>query len=79
MLFGRSYFMFRVFQKTGCVLVYSLCPQLFASGIYCKNSPTYDDLFGFAVEDVIEERRRGKKLVRITDLQTNAQAQIHFR
>ncbi|XP_039511796.1 uncharacterized protein phf11 isoform X2 [Pimephales promelas] len=35
---------------------------LFASGIYCKNSPTYDDLFGFAVEDVIEERRRGKKL-----------------
>ncbi|XP_077072628.1 uncharacterized protein phf11 isoform X4 [Siphateles boraxobius] len=35
---------------------------LFASGIYCRNSPTYDDLFGFTVEDVTKERRRGKKL-----------------
>ncbi|KTF83095.1 hypothetical protein cypCar_00014689 [Cyprinus carpio] len=25
---------------------------LYASGIYCKTSPTYDDLFGFAVEDL---------------------------
>ncbi|XP_016147793.1 uncharacterized protein [Sinocyclocheilus grahami] len=38
---------------------------LFASGIYSKNSPTYDDLFGFAVEDVKEEQRRGKRLVNI--------------
>uniref|UniRef100_A0A673KN53 PHD-type domain-containing protein n=1 Tax=Sinocyclocheilus rhinocerous TaxID=307959 RepID=A0A673KN53_9TELE len=36
---------------------------LFASGIYSKNSPTYDDLFGFAVEDVKEEQRRGKRLL----------------
>ncbi|XP_052004173.1 mucin-1-like [Xyrauchen texanus] len=35
---------------------------LFASGIYCKNSPTYDDLFGFAVDDVNQELRRGKRL-----------------
>ncbi|XDV30410.1 hypothetical protein PO909_033339 [Leuciscus waleckii] len=35
---------------------------LFASGIYCQHSPTYDDLFGFAVEDVRKERRRGQKL-----------------
>ncbi|XP_026073814.1 uncharacterized protein LOC113053201 isoform X3 [Carassius auratus] len=36
---------------------------LFASGIICKTSPTYDDLFGFAVEDVKEEQRRGKRLL----------------
>uniref|UniRef100_A0A8C1GVX6 PHD finger protein 11 n=1 Tax=Cyprinus carpio TaxID=7962 RepID=A0A8C1GVX6_CYPCA len=36
---------------------------LYASGIYCKTSPTYDDLFGFAVEDVKEEQRRGKRLL----------------
>ncbi|XP_027008306.2 uncharacterized protein phf11 isoform X2 [Tachysurus fulvidraco] len=35
---------------------------LYASGIYCKNSPTYDDLFGFDVEDVEREARRGGKL-----------------
>lgn len=49
-----------------------LCPQLFASGIYCKNSPTYDDLFGFDVDDVKDELRRGKRLVRLT-AETNAQ------
>ncbi|XP_056611566.1 histone-lysine N-methyltransferase 2A [Triplophysa dalaica] len=36
---------------------------LYASGIYSKNSPTYDDLFGFAVKDVKQEVRRGGKLV----------------
>ncbi|XP_067300922.1 uncharacterized protein phf11 [Pseudorasbora parva] len=36
---------------------------LFSSGIYCKNSPTYDDLFGFAVQDVKNEQRRGKRLI----------------
>lgn len=36
---------------------------LFASGIYCKNSPTYDDLFGFDVEDVKKELKRGKRLL----------------
>ncbi|KAF5893556.1 arginine-glutamic acid dipeptide repeats protein-like isoform X1, partial [Clarias magur] len=35
---------------------------LFASGIYCKSSPTFDDLFGFDVEDVKNECRRGRKL-----------------
>ncbi|XP_058642546.1 uncharacterized protein LOC131546721 isoform X2 [Onychostoma macrolepis] len=36
---------------------------LFASGIYCKNSPTYDDLFGFDVDDVKKELKRGKRLL----------------
>ncbi|GAA6083202.1 uncharacterized protein phf11 isoform X1 [Tachysurus ichikawai] len=36
---------------------------LYASGLYCKNSPTYDDLFGFDVEDVEKEARRGRKLL----------------
>ncbi|XP_053090286.1 uncharacterized protein phf11 isoform X2 [Pangasianodon hypophthalmus] len=35
---------------------------LYASGIYCKNSPTFDDLFGFDVEDVLNECKRGRKL-----------------
>ncbi|KAK3543933.1 hypothetical protein QTP70_031838 [Hemibagrus guttatus] len=35
---------------------------LYASGIYCKNSPSFDDLFGFDVEDVETEARRGRKL-----------------
>ncbi|XP_042558907.1 PHD finger protein 6 [Clupea harengus] len=35
---------------------------LYASGIYCKDSPEYDDLFGFSVEDVKQEGKRGKKL-----------------
>ncbi|XP_056321689.1 proteoglycan 4 isoform X3 [Danio aesculapii] len=35
---------------------------LFSSNIYCKNSPIYDDLFGFDLEDVKKEQRRGKKL-----------------
>ncbi|KTF93023.1 hypothetical protein cypCar_00029057, partial [Cyprinus carpio] len=36
---------------------------LYASAIYCKLSPTYDDLFGFDVEDVKKELRRGKRLL----------------
>ncbi|XP_060909279.1 uncharacterized protein phf11 [Labrus mixtus] len=35
---------------------------LFASGIYCQESPLYDDLFGFFVHDVMDEVKRGKKL-----------------
>ncbi|KAM7407166.1 hypothetical protein PAMA_003074 [Pampus argenteus] len=35
---------------------------LFSSGIYCQNSPEFDDLFGFSVEDVMEEVKRGGKL-----------------
>ncbi|XP_063049087.1 PHD finger protein 11 [Engraulis encrasicolus] len=35
---------------------------LYASGIYCVNSPLFDDLFGFSVEDVRKEKRRGKRL-----------------
>ncbi|KAF4086761.1 hypothetical protein AMELA_G00088130 [Ameiurus melas] len=35
---------------------------LYASGIYCKNSPTFDDLFGFDVGDVKDEYKRGRKL-----------------
>ncbi|XP_071329714.1 uncharacterized protein phf11 [Trachinotus anak] len=35
---------------------------LFSSGIYCRNSPQFDDLFGFSVEDVMTEVKRGSKL-----------------
>uniref|UniRef100_A0A4W6D2C0 PHD-type domain-containing protein n=1 Tax=Lates calcarifer TaxID=8187 RepID=A0A4W6D2C0_LATCA len=35
---------------------------LFSSGIYCQNSPEFDDLFGFSVEDVMKEVKRGGKL-----------------
>ncbi|XP_050974937.1 PHD finger protein 11-like isoform X2 [Labeo rohita] len=35
---------------------------LFASGIYCKKSPIFDDLFGFEVEDVKKELKRGRRL-----------------
>lgn len=38
--------------------------QLYSSGIYCKESPTFHDLFGFSVEDVLEEVKRGSKLVK---------------
>ncbi|XP_043105301.1 pleckstrin homology domain-containing family O member 2-like isoform X3 [Puntigrus tetrazona] len=36
---------------------------LYASAIFCTNSPIYDDLFGFDVEDVKKEMKRGKRLV----------------
>ncbi|CAK6959194.1 uncharacterized protein phf11 isoform X3 [Scomber scombrus] len=36
---------------------------LFSSGIYCQNSPQFDDLFGFSVDDVMDEVKRGSKLV----------------
>ncbi|XP_049340566.1 histone-lysine N-methyltransferase 2D isoform X2 [Astyanax mexicanus] len=36
--------------------------MVFSSGIYCKNSPSFDDLCGFDVEDVKAECSRGKKL-----------------
>uniref|UniRef100_A0A3P9JFU0 PHD-type domain-containing protein n=1 Tax=Oryzias latipes TaxID=8090 RepID=A0A3P9JFU0_ORYLA len=35
---------------------------LYSSGIFCKNSPEFDDLFGFAVHDVLEEVQRGQRL-----------------
>ncbi|KAL6485204.1 hypothetical protein MHYP_G00072490 [Metynnis hypsauchen] len=35
---------------------------IFSSGIYCKNSPSFDDLFGFDVNDVRQEFIRGRKL-----------------
>eukprot|EP00066_Takifugu_rubripes_P017575 XP_011606841.1 PREDICTED: PHD finger protein 11 isoform X4 [Takifugu rubripes] len=37
--------------------------ELFASGLCCENSPEFDDLFGFSVKDVLEEVKRGKKLM----------------
>ncbi|XP_077435261.1 uncharacterized protein phf11 isoform X2 [Vanacampus margaritifer] len=36
---------------------------LFSSGIYCKDSPLFDDLFGFDAEDVRGEVKRGSKLL----------------
>ncbi|CAJ1079685.1 uncharacterized protein LOC108901283 [Xyrichtys novacula] len=35
---------------------------LYSSGIYCQDSPRDDDLFGFSVNDVKEEVKRGRKL-----------------
>ncbi|XP_076603703.1 uncharacterized protein phf11 [Chaetodon auriga] len=35
---------------------------LFSSGIFCRDSPLYDDLFGFSVDDVMKEVKRGSKL-----------------
>lgn len=36
---------------------------LYSSGIYSTASPAYDDLFGFSVEDVLEEVKRGNRLI----------------
>ncbi|XP_024919858.1 uncharacterized protein phf11 isoform X2 [Cynoglossus semilaevis] len=35
---------------------------LYSSGLCCENSPQFDDLFGFSVEDVTEEVKRGSRL-----------------
>lgn len=35
---------------------------LFSSGICCRDSPLFDDLFGFSAEDVLDEVKRGNKL-----------------
>uniref|UniRef100_A0A8D2ZHB3 PHD-type domain-containing protein n=1 Tax=Scophthalmus maximus TaxID=52904 RepID=A0A8D2ZHB3_SCOMX len=35
---------------------------LYSSGLYCENSPLSDDLFGFSVQDVLDEVKRGRKL-----------------
>ncbi|XP_069011336.1 uncharacterized protein phf11 [Embiotoca jacksoni] len=35
---------------------------LFSSGIFCQDSPALADLYGFSVEDVLNEVKRGKKL-----------------
>uniref|UniRef100_A0A673WBK7 Uncharacterized LOC115161248 n=1 Tax=Salmo trutta TaxID=8032 RepID=A0A673WBK7_SALTR len=37
--------------------------QLYSSGIICQNSPEFDDLFGFSVEDVLNEMKRGNRLI----------------
>ncbi|XP_041857785.1 serine/threonine-protein kinase pakB isoform X2 [Melanotaenia boesemani] len=36
---------------------------LYSSGIYSTASPAYDDLFGFSVADVLEEVKRGSRLI----------------
>ncbi|KAL1267795.1 hypothetical protein QQF64_033158 [Cirrhinus molitorella] len=48
-------------SSKGSISAHQNC-LLYASGIYCKNSPIYDDLFGFEVEDVKKELRRGRRL-----------------
>lgn len=50
--------------------------QLFSSGIFCRSSPQFDDLFGFSVEDVLNEVKRGRKLVTFCDIFTNKSAQL---
>ncbi|KAL1267797.1 hypothetical protein QQF64_033160 [Cirrhinus molitorella] len=48
-------------SSKGSISAHQNC-LLYSSGLYCKNSPTYDDLFGFEVEDVKKELRRGRRL-----------------
>ncbi|XP_072252888.1 uncharacterized protein phf11 [Leuresthes tenuis] len=36
---------------------------LYSSGIFCTDSPLLDDLFGFSVYDVLDEVKRGSRLV----------------
>ncbi|XP_073329223.1 uncharacterized protein phf11 [Pagrus major] len=36
---------------------------LYSSGLFCRDSPEYDDLFGFSVDDVLDEVKRGSKLI----------------
>uniref|UniRef100_A0A8C5EQR5 PHD-type domain-containing protein n=1 Tax=Gouania willdenowi TaxID=441366 RepID=A0A8C5EQR5_GOUWI len=45
----------------GEVIAHQNC-LLYASGIFCKESPEFDDLFGFSMEDVLQEAYRGAKL-----------------
>ncbi|XP_036965538.1 flocculation protein FLO11 isoform X3 [Acanthopagrus latus] len=37
--------------------------DLYSSGIFCRDSPQFDDLFGFSVDDVLDEVKRGSKLI----------------
>ncbi|XP_029936404.1 uncharacterized protein phf11 isoform X2 [Myripristis murdjan] len=45
----------------GCLTAHQNC-LLYSSGICCENSPEFDDLFGFSVDDVTDEVKRGTKL-----------------
>uniref|UniRef100_A0A4W5MIP7 PHD-type domain-containing protein n=1 Tax=Hucho hucho TaxID=62062 RepID=A0A4W5MIP7_9TELE len=46
----------------GSVTAHQNC-LLYSSGIICQNSPEFDDLFGFSVEDVLNELKRGNRLI----------------
>lgn len=35
---------------------------LYSSGLFCRESPQFDDLFGFSARDVLSEKQRGRKL-----------------
>ncbi|KAI4805553.1 hypothetical protein KUCAC02_010158 [Chaenocephalus aceratus] len=37
---------------------------LFSSALFCRNTPQFDDLFGFSVDDVLSEVKRGRQLTR---------------
>ncbi|XP_034069627.1 actin cytoskeleton-regulatory complex protein PAN1-like isoform X2 [Gymnodraco acuticeps] len=36
---------------------------LFSSALFCRNTPQFDDLFGFSVDDVFIEVKRGRQLI----------------
>ncbi|KAK5860852.1 hypothetical protein PBY51_022304 [Eleginops maclovinus] len=36
---------------------------LFSSALFCRNTPKFDDLFGFSVDDVLNEEKRGRLLI----------------
>ncbi|KAI9547075.1 hypothetical protein NQZ68_021745 [Dissostichus eleginoides] len=36
---------------------------LFSSALFCRNTPQFDDLFGFSVDDVLKEVKRGRQLI----------------
>ncbi|XP_033842597.2 PHD finger protein 6 [Periophthalmus magnuspinnatus] len=35
---------------------------LYSSGLFCRNTPDFDDLFGFSAKDVLSEQQRGRRL-----------------
>ncbi|XP_020316337.1 PHD finger protein 11 isoform X4 [Oncorhynchus kisutch] len=45
----------------GSITAHQNC-LLYSSGIICQNSPEFDNLFGFSVEDVLNELKRGNRL-----------------
>ncbi|KAK5890133.1 hypothetical protein CesoFtcFv8_013690 [Champsocephalus esox] len=36
---------------------------LFSSALFCRNTPQFDNLFGFSVDDVLGEVKRGRQLI----------------
>lgn len=42
--------------------------QFYASGLYFENSADCEGLFGFSIKSVMDEVKRGRKLVKVVDV-----------